>query len=374
MQPNDDKLKVMQLLPALDGGGVERGTIEVSQALCAQGHKSIVVSSGGRLVQEVTQHGGEHVTLNLLKKSPVTLASIPRLRRLILQHRPDVVHARSRVPAWVGRLTLSTIPRGKRPAWVTSVHGLHSVNRYSAIMTSGQRVEVVSETARDYALKNYPSTDPDKLFLNYRGVDPDQFPFGYQPAEDWQRDWQAQYPHLSEPYVIALAGRLTRLKGHHDLIQAIAGLRDRAINAHGLIVGGEDPRRQGYARELRETVTAKQLDKHITFTGHRSDIRDVLAVSDATVSLSTKPESFGRSTLEAIRLGKPVVGYDHGGVGEVLGATYPEGLVALNDVDALIDRISSLASGQTAPPVPGDQFLLRDMLDRSLELYRLAAN
>lgn len=363
----------MQLLPALDGGGVERGTLEVSQALTEQGHKSIVVSSGGRLVEQITQHGGEHIQLNLLKKSPATLASIPKLRRLILEHQPDVVHARSRVPAWVGRLTLSLIPKRNRPAWVTSVHGLHSVSPYSAVMTSGQLVEVVSETARDYVLQNYPRADRHKLFLNYRGVDPAQFPFGYQPTEDWQRDWQAQYPQLQDAFVITLAGRLTRLKGHHDLIQAVAGLRERGIDAHGLIVGGEDPRRKGYAQELRETVQAKQLDEHITFTGHRGDIREVLAVSDATVALSTKPESFGRSTLEAIRLGKPVVGYNHGGVGEVLGTVFPEGLVGLNDVDALVDRLASLANGQAAPPTPGDHFLLSDMLDRSIELYRRAA-
>lgn len=357
----------------MEAGGVERGAVEVSEALCEQGHQSIVVSSGGRLVETITRHGGEHVAMNLLKKSPLTLTSIPRLRKLILDRRPDVVHARSRVPAWIGHLALGSIPKHKRSAWVTSIHGLHSVNRYSAIMTSGQLVEVVSKTARDYALNNYPATNPESLFLNYRGVDPAQFPFGYQPAEDWQRDWQAQYPQLREAYVITLAGRLTRLKGHHDLIQAIAALRDRGIPAHGLIVGGEDPRRQGYAQELRETVKAKGLKDHITFTGHRGDIRDVLAMSDATVSLSNKPESFGRSTLEAIRLGKPVVGYNHGGVGEVLGAIYPDGLVPLNDVDALTDRLASLANGQTAPPIPGDQFLLRDMLSRTLELYQLAA-
>lgn len=362
-------MTVIQLLPGLDAGGVERGVLEVSQALAERGHRSIVVSSGGRLVDELVASGGEHVTMPIHKKSPLTLRTIGPLRKLCMQTHADVLHARSRVPAWAGFLAWGGMPAGQRPAWVTSVHGLHSVSRYSRIMTSGQRVEVVSNTVRDYVLNNYKGVDPDKLVLNYRGVDPSEFVFGYKPDEQWLAQWQGQYPQLSGKFVITLAGRITRLKGHHDLIKVIAQLRERGIDAHGLIVGGEDPRRLAYAKQLRETVEATGLSAHITFTGHRSDVREVLAVSDLVVSLSTKPESFGRAVLEALRLGRPVVGYDHGGVGEVLAALYPAGLTPLGDIDALADRISAIASGQDDPPEPSSMFLLSEMLDRSVELY-----
>lgn len=363
-------MTVMQVLPGLEAGGVERGTLEVSQALCERGHRSVVVSSGGRMVGQLEQHGGRHLAMPIHRKSPITLTQVRPLRRAIRELGVQVLHARSRVPAWVAYLAWRGMPERDRPAFITSVHGLHSVNRFSKIMTAGQRVEVVSNTVRRYVLDNYPGTDPDKLYLNYRGVDPARYPFGYQPDEAWLRDWREQYPQLQGKFVIALAGRLTRLKGHLDLIDATAALRERGIDAHGLIVGDEDPRRLAYARELRETVDAKALNGHVTFTGHRKDIREVLAVSDAVVSLSTKPESFGRSVLEAVRLGRPVVGYDHGGVGEVLAEIYPQGRTPLKDRDALVDRLSQIAIGSVAGPGPVNQFLLSDMLDRSIQLYQ----
>lgn len=362
-------MTVMQLVPAMDAGGVERGTVEVSRALVERGHRSVVVSNGGRLVEELVEHGAEHVALPIHRKSPVTLGCVRPLRELIRRERVGVLHARSRLPAWVGWLAWRRLSVAERPAWVTSVHGLHSVNRYSRIMTSGQRVEVVSETVRDYVLRNYAGVDPARLYLNPRGVDPAQYPFGYEPDPDWLRRWQEEYPQLRGRFVVTLAGRITRLKGHHDLIEAIAGLRDSGVDAHGLIVGGEDPRRMNYARELRQAVAEKGLADHVTFMGHRADIREVLAVSGVVVSLSTKPESFGRAVLEAVRLGRPVVGYDHGGVGEVLAAVYPAGRTPLSDQGRLVERLAGVAAGHIALPGPTDDYLLSSMLDRTVSLY-----
>ncbi len=367
-------MTVIQLLPGLDAGGVERGVVEVVGALVQRGHRAIVVSNGGRLVERIEALGGEHVTMSIHKKSLMTLGCIRPLRKLIRETNADVLHARSRVPGWVGYRAWRGMPNEVRPAWITTVHGLYSVNRYSKIMTTGQRVEVVSNTIRQYVLENYPGTDAHKLVLNHRGVDPADFVFGYRPRDDWLGQWRAEYPQLEGKFVISLAGRITRLKGHHDLIEAVAKLQQQGINAHALIVGDEDPRRLAYAKELRDAVAEKGLADHVTFTGHRSDIKEVLAVSDAVVSLSTKPESFGRSVLEAVRLGRPVVGYDHGGVGEVLSEIYPQGRTPLSNVDALVDRLADLARGQTPPPQPIDgKFLLDDMLDRTIELYRQAA-
>eukprot|EP00752_Nemacystus_decipiens_P013708 g12161.t1 len=358
------------------GRGVQslRGVVEVVGALVEQGHRAIVVSSGGRLVDQIISLGGEHVERPIHKKSPMTLRHIGAIRRLCASTQADVLHARSRVPAWLGYLAWRGMPKRQRPAWVTTVHGLYSVSAYSKIMASGQQVEVVSNTVRDYVLNNYPSTNPDKLFLNHRGVDPSDFPYGYQPSQAWRENWEKQYPELKDKFVITLAGRITRLKGHHDLFDAVQHLQLQGVNAHALIVGSEDPRRLAYAKELRESVVSKGLSEHVTFTGHRSDIKEVIAVSDAVVSLSTKPESFGRSVLEAVRLGRPVVGYDHGGVGEILGEVYPEGRTPLRDSDSLVDRLAQVASGSVAPPGPiGDAFLLSDMLDRTIAMYREAA-
>ncbi|MGB0767787.1 MAG: glycosyltransferase family 4 protein [Phycisphaeraceae bacterium] len=366
-------LTVVQTVPALEAGGVERGVVEVSQALCERGHRSVVVSSGGRLVDELTRHGAEHRAMPIHRKSPATLLQVRPLRRLLRELDADVVHARSRVPAWVTYFAWRNMDPTTRPAFATSVHGLHSVSRYSRIMTLGQRVEVVSETVRRYVLENYSGTDPDKLYLNHRGVDPERFTFGYQPDDDWLERWREQYPELVGRCVLTLAGRLTRLKGHHDLFDILTKLRGLGVDAHALIVGDEDPRRRAYAKGLRDAVRNQGLADRVTFTGHRGDIREVLAVSDVVLSLSTKPESFGRSVLEAVRLGKPVVGYDHGGVGEVLATIYPQGRVPLGDTTAAARRIADLAAGDTPAPEPTDAFLLSSMLDRSVAMYEQLA-
>lgn len=366
-------MTIIQLLPALNGGGVERGVIEVVGVLVKHGHRAIVVSSGGRLVNQVEALGGEHVCMPIHKKSPLTLRTVRPLRKLIRDTHAQVLHARSRIPAWAGHLAWRSTPANERPAWVTSIHGLNSVSRYSKIMTSGQLVEVVSNTVRDYVLKSYPDVDPEKLVLNHRGVDPNEYAYGYRPDNAWLNQWYHDYPQLEGKFVVTLAGRVTRLKGHHDLIDTVIKLRGRGIAAHGLIAGGEDLRRAAYYRELHDTIKAKGLDNHVTFTGHRSDIRDVLAVSGAVVSLSNKPESFGRSVLEAVCLGRPVVGYDHGGIGEVLAEVYPQGRTPPGQIDALAERLAEIAIGNIPPPEPTDAFPLSKMLERTLDLYRDAA-
>ena len=316
--PPDSPLTVMQLLPALDGGGVERGTVEVNNALVARGHRSIVVSAGGRQVEAIRQTGGEHICLDLGRKHPATLLQTRKLRQLLGERQVDIVHARSRMPAWITWLAWRELSGSKRPRFLTTVHGLNSVNRYSRIMTRGERVIAVSNYCRDYVLRNYPTTDQNKMVVIFRGVDRRQFPYGYQAESQWIRAWKHQYPQLEGRFVVLLPGRMTRLKGHHDFLAAIATVKSRGLPVHAVLVGGEDPRRRQYARSVHEQVGALKLTDDVTLTGFRSDIREIMSMADAVVSTSTKPESFGRTVLESIRMGRPTLGYDHGGVGEIL--------------------------------------------------------
>jgi glycosyltransferase involved in cell wall biosynthesis len=138
---------------------------------------------------------------------------------------------------------------------------------------------------------------------------------------------------------------------------------------HGLIVGGEDPRRRTYAEEVRRQVADLGLQQHVTFTGHRSDIREIYAASDLVVSLSANPpEAFGRTTLEALCIGTPVVGYAHAGIGEILSAVFPEGTVATGDFNGLVERvIHFLRHGVEVPA--NTQFTKRQMLDQTLDVY-----
>ena len=155
------KLTVVQILPALQSGGVERGTLEVAGALVHAGHRSIVVSAGGSLVRELVASGSEHISLPVGRKSLLTLLHV------------DILHARSRLPAWIAWLAWRGMPPQERPHFVTTVHGLYSVNRYSAIMTRGERVIAVSDTARQYILDNYSEVNPGSVVTIFRGVSPD---------------------------------------------------------------------------------------------------------------------------------------------------------------------------------------------------------
>jgi glycosyltransferase involved in cell wall biosynthesis len=362
-------LTVVQMLPALDAGGVERGTLEVARHLVECGHRSIVISAGGRLVADLEAQGSEHIAWDVGAKRPGTLRWVRPLRRLLAERRVDILHLRSRLPAWIGYLAWRGLPAAGRPHLVTTVHGLYSVGRYSAVMTHGERVIAVSETVRDYVLTHYPRVDPACIRVIARGVDRADYPYGYRPPADWLAAWRAEHPHLAGQYVLCLPGRLTRLKGHADLIEVVDLLRRRGIPAHGLVVGGAHPRKRAYARETQARVAAAGLADAFTFTGHRADLREVMAASDVVLSLSATPESFGRTTLEALSLGRPVAGYCHGGVGEQLRKVLPAGCLPVGDREALTER---LAQWHASPPtVPARHpYTLAAMLEATLDVYR----
>ena len=367
-------LKVLQLLPALDSGGVERGTLEIARALVAAGHESAVLSKGGRLVEQLQREGSRHLARDLGRKSPTTFLQYRALRRLFEAERFDIVHARSRLPAWVAWLAWRGMPANARPHFVTTVHGMHSVSRYSAIMCAGERVIAVSDTVRDYIRTHYPParwphlTD-ERITVISRGIDPAEFPRDYQPADEWLARFHAEFPQIAGRKVLTLPGRLTRLKGHHDFMTIIGRLVAEGLDVVGLIVGGEDPKRPGYAKEIRERVQAEGLGERIVFTGHRSDVREIYAISDCVLSLSSTPESFGRTVLEPLAMGRPVVGYAHGGVAEILGELFPQGAVGKGDVGAAARSTNYILGGHADAVRENHRFLLKEMQSATLSLY-----
>jgi glycosyltransferase involved in cell wall biosynthesis len=366
------RLTVLQLLPALESGGVERGTLEVAQALVERGHRALVMSAGGRLVAPLVALGGEHFAWPIGRKSLKTLLLVGRLRKFLQAQQVDIVHARSRVPAWIAWLAWRGMDPATRPRFVTTVHGLYGINRYSAIMTRSEGVIAVSETVRDYVLEHYPDTLPWRIHVIPRGVDGAAYPHGWKPEPGWQAAFRAQFPNAAGRRLLTLPGRITRLKGHEDFIELVGRLKRRGLPVHGLIVGGAAASKQRYLQKLRYRVRSLGLEDDISFTGQRDDLKHILAVSDLVLSLSTQPESFGRTTLEALRLGVPTAGYDHGGVGEILRTIYPQGLLPLGDIDAATQRVATLL--QQAAPVPADDFYpLASMLSRTLTLYEQLA-
>jgi glycosyltransferase involved in cell wall biosynthesis len=361
-------MKVVQILPELNAGGVERGTLEVGKYLVDQGHESIVISNGGRLVTQLETEGSRHITLPVHKKRLSSLKQVRILRRLFEEECPDILHLRSRLPAWLAWLAWRKMDPQTRPRLVTTVHGFYSVNAYSKIMTRGEQVICVSKSVKDYVRKNYPDVQENKLTVIHRGVDPVMFPYGFKPTPEWLEMWQQQYPQLEGKYVVTLPGRITRWKGQLDFIKVIAGLKEKEIPVHGLIVGEPHPKKLEFLEEVKNAIRAAGVENNVTLVGHRSDLREVMAASDVVVSCSTDPEAFGRVTLEALAIGKPIAAYAHGGVGEQLDAMLPEGKIKVSDIDAMGALLEKWKQ-EKCNPQQTELFELKQMLRKTIEVY-----
>ncbi len=335
-------LTVLQLLPALNDGGVERGTLEVADALVHNGHRSLVISAGGRQVAQLQAGGSTHIHWPIGRKSPLTLRRVHNLRRLLVRERVDILHARSRLPAWIAWLAWRGMPPATRPHFVTTVHGLYAAGFYSSVMARGERVIAISNHARDYLLSTWPATDPDRVTVIPRGVDPHDYHRGYRPRQDWLDRWHREYPQTTGCWLVTLPGRIVRSKGVLDFIEVIRGLRTRGVPVHGLLAGAEPAgRHRRLGGELRARIRDAGLDRHVTLTGFRDDLRDILAISGAMVSLSLHPEAYGRTVNEALALGRPVAGYAHGGVGEQLAAQFPVGCMPVGDPVRMAERLAA---------------------------------
>lgn len=359
-------LTVVQLIPALRAGGAERSVLEMGQALVQAGHRSVVISAGGRMTAQLETEGSEHITLDIGRKSLLTLGKLGRLRRLLHELKPDVVHVRSRLPAWMAWWALKGL--SPRPHFVTTVHGLNSPGRYSAVMLRGERVVVVSQTVRDYLLSHYHKLDPARIRIIPRGIDPEVFPYGHRPDESWQKAFFNEFPVLAGAPLLTLPGRGTRLKGHHDAVELVAELKQRGIETRLLLLGVIEPGREAYVRELQDLIKARGIAGQVVLTPPREDVRDIYAMSALILQLSNKPEAFGRTVVEALSLCRPVLGYAHGGVGELLAELYPAGRVPPGDRERLVERAAELL--RVAPPIPPLQrYRLIDMQRAALALY-----
>lgn len=362
------KLTIAQILPALESGGVERGTLEIAQAIVRNGHRSIVFSAGGRLVPRLVEQGSEHISLPAGKKSVTVFLYIRHLARLLLTEKVDILHARSRLPAWIAWFALKRLPENKRPAFITTVHGQYSVNSYSKIMLRGDRIIAPSQYICDYIHRNFPDTDMNRVQVIHRGVSRKDFPWQYRPDPSWLDTWQQQFPELEHHFVITLAARLTRLKGQEDFINIVKRARLKGLPVHGLIVGGTVHSKRSYRRDLLRLVQEGHLENHITFLGQRDDLREIMAVSDVVMSLSKYPEAFGRTVLEALSIGTPVIAYHHGGVAEILNEIFPQGAVRPFDFEGCVEKLQEF---YRQPPAVTDHnpFTLEAMQESTLKLY-----
>lgn len=341
-------MKILQALPALHSGGVERGTVEFARQLTHLGHSSFVVSSGGPLADMLKQEGSTHITMPIHRKSLASFGQIWPMARLLKEIQPDIVHVRSRMPAWIIQLALKTLDKQLRPAVVTSFHGMYSVSPYSAVMAKADHIIAVSNCVKDYVINNF-SVPEQKITVIQRGVDVNYFR-KRPPSEQWLQDLLLSYPQLSDKRILMMPGRITRWKGQLQFLDVMAQLVHNTPIAtnerpyHGIVVGGAEPGKKHFMEELIQRRAKLGLQQHVSFLGQRSDMAELYQLADLVCHLSTKPEPFGRTVTEALASGTPVAAFNRGGAAETLQACFREGLVTPDDVSGFAQTAQILLS------------------------------
>lgn len=305
-------MKIVQLLPELNEGGVEVETVELNRELVKFGVTSIVVSAGGKSADQIVKDGGKHIVFDVCSKNIFTVPfRIFKLRRLIKKLEPDILHARSRVPAWFAYLANKKlyIP------FVTTVHGFNSVSPYSKVMTYGDKVICVSNAVKDYIQEHY-HIEEKKITVISGGIDLEKF---NPESIDTQfvDEFKTRYD-LNGKLIVSVVGRITQLKDIETFIHSIGLLKEKNPDLKALIVGGVHIDKQNYFENLKKLVYELNLDNEIIFTGSQSKIAEIYTLSNVVVSASKKPESFGRSVAEAIAMNTPVVATNHGGVKDII--------------------------------------------------------
>ena len=367
---------VLQVLPALVTGGVERGTVEIAQALTEAGYKAVVVSAGGPMVRELTRCGAVHVELPVGSKNPLVMrANVGRLEQVIREHEVDIVHARSRAPAW------SALAAANRTGahFMTTFHGTYNLGGfglkhfYNSVMTKGERVIAISEFIAEHMRRVYGVT-PEKIRVVHRGVDLAKFDPVRVSAEriiQLAHRWR-----LPDGYpVIMLPGRLTRWKGQEVLIRALAELGRHDIRC---LLVGSDQGRAGYRQELTDLIARLGLTDVVHIVDECSDMPAAYMLTDVVVSASTDPEAFGRVVAEAQAMGRPVIASDHGGPRESILPGRTGWLTAPGDPHALaaaLDRFLALSAEERGDMAALAQSFVRAnfskeaMCERTLAVY-----
>jgi glycosyltransferase involved in cell wall biosynthesis len=366
---------ILQVVPSLDAGGVERGTVEMAAAIAEAGGVALVASAGGRLEPAVEHVGGRNILLPLASKFPWTgWRNAARLERVIRDESVQIVHARSRAPAWSALLACQRTGAH----FVTTYHAPYGEDfpgkrRYNAVMAAGERVIAISRFIAGEVVRRH-GVDPARVRTIHRGVDPAVFdPDGvsYDRIRRQAAAWRLQDDHEA----ILLPARLTRWKGHAVLIEAMARMQRGDVTA---VLLGSDRGRAAYARELAALAERLGVAGQVRMVGHCDDMPAALALAAVVVNASTEPEGFGRVIVEAQAMARPVVASDHGGAMETIEHDSTGWLVPPGDpaaLAAMLDFVLALppeyraAFGARARASVAGQFTVRAMQQATLAVY-----
>ena len=330
---------VMQIIPELGPGGAEQGCIDVAKELVRSGSKAIVVSHGGARVHELTRIGALHIDLPVHSKNPVVMyKNINRLKKLIKEHNVDIVHVRSRAPAWSAWKAC----KNTKARYMTTCHAPYNISGkakrfYNSAIAKGERVIAISNHVANYLLQNY-QIDQRNIRLIHRGIGLDKFhPTLVRPAQLIKISEEWRLPEGAN--IIMLPGRITRWKGHLVLIEAMAKINRKDVFC---VLLGSDQGRTAYREELEEAIKEKGLGGQIRIVDHCNDMPAAYMLSTVVVSASTDPEGFGRIPIEAQAMGRPIIATDHGGAQETVIKNETGWLTEPGNADALAEAIEEV--------------------------------
>jgi len=357
-------MKILQLVPELNVGGVERGTVDLARVLIVRGHEAHVISAGGTLVKELEKSGAFHTTLPIHKKSIGSLKLVKKLVDYIENHGIDIVHARSRVPAWIGYLAT----RYTDASFLTTCHGYYSTHFLSRVMGWGTRVIAVSNVIGRHMMDDF-GVEENRIRLIPRGVDLNQF--DYAPLKD-------RLPKKGEPLRIINVGRITPLKGHLDFIRAVHWAKQQGNPVKAWIVGSAPSSKKQYFEEVEDLVKKLGLENEVKFLGTRYDIPELLKKAHLLVLSTTTPEAFGRVVTEAGASGTAVISTQVGGVVDIVRDGKEGRLVPPHDPQAMGEAICEVIHNQEDTVKFSESlreqvqtnFNLNQMYEKTLEVYQ----
>ena len=371
-------MKVLQVLPAMQGGGVERGTVEIASYLSQKGVENIVVSAGGRLVSDLDKVGVKHILLDVGSKNPIKFfLNIHRFRKIIKQENITIVHARSRVPAWVAYFALKKCPNVH---FITTFHGKYGTSpqwlkiRYNRVMTLSERIIAVSKFIAEHIEETY-QVSKDKIRLIYRGADIEKFDSKNvltAQMEDLANQWQLP----SDKSVILMPARLTRPKGHLVVLEALSLMKHKDVVC---IFVGSDHGKKDYHEQLKEKIAALDENTTILLENHCNQMPVAYMLSDIILSASLYPESFGRTIVEAQSMGRIVIATAHGGAMETIEDGKTGFLVPVGDAKALaecLDKVLDMTIKDReiichrAQESVRQNFSIEKMCEQTLAVYR----
>lgn len=372
---------IVQVLPALNHGGVERGCLEVAKAIINQGGQAVVISSGGKFEEELKSIGGVHYTLPVHCKNPLRWRSIRRqVREVLSLCNGDIVHIRSRAPAWIAMKAA----RALALPVITTIHGRFVATSrfkryYNSIMTKGDHIIAISHYISDLVRQQFPYA-ADKMTVIHRGVDIEVFNANAvsEARLDAMRD-RLQLPHSEK--VVMLPSRGTAWKGMSVLIEAMGMLAEHSFIL--LLVGAGGGNTEMLTQLKQDAAVAKITDK-VRFCDAVDDMPAALMLADVVVMPSVKPEPFGRVALEASAIGRPIVAFRHGGAMESIVEGRSGWLAEPIEADSLARAIKTAIDlnekerrtlAQAARVHVKEHFSTEKMCTATLELYvQLLAN